>query len=268
MMRGRQSYYRWIFALIGCLFLTLAAVTPLPTAIALPQNNQANQLNELEATRADGLEAKDSGKTVTEQQLLSKPLKIDERLEQMSEENIQKHPYLRFRRAMNRPPLIRRCFFYLTLFGVIVLLLRRDDILKAKDVCRKKFFRSFAIGFITLLLLMLLSRPLYLSEIGIPLAFAFIAILELGLSLGLVVSASLIGEKIADLARLNKIAWLIRRPSCQSIVHLVLGALLFSAILLIPGIAHLPRIGTRIVVLIGIAGLGAFVKSKYNQYSS
>jgi hypothetical protein len=269
--KGRQLYYRCLFTILGWLLCATAVVRLLPTALVLPPayaQSQESQPNQLKEPEAIPMQDDDHGSVEIEQKLFSRPLKIDERLEQLPEEDIQKRPFLHFRRAMNRPPQIGKCCFVLTMFGLIVLLLRRSDVFQAKDVCRKKFFRSFLTGFITMLSLMLLARPLFLSEIGMPLGLAFIALLQLGLSLGLVVSTSLIGEWVADLGAVNRIAWLVERPAFQSIVHLVLGVLLVGAILLIPGIGHLPRIGTRIVVLIGIAGMGALMKSKFGQCSN
>lgn len=269
----KQVSYRCLIVILGCLCFCFGLVQPtlktvtLPPACAQPSNDRTNKLKDLETTHIDDQLVSGLDLPETDQTLLREPAKIDEKLEQMSEEDIRRHPYLHFRRAMNRRPNVGKCLFSLILFGVIGLFLKRSVILQAKEICGKKFFHSFLTGFITVLLLLLLARPLFLSEIGIPLAFAFIALLELGLGFGLVVTATLIGEKIADVFLVNKMASLSEKPIFHSIVCFVFGTLLFGILLLIPGIGHLPRIGSRIVVLIATTGLGALVKSRLSRDS-
>jgi hypothetical protein len=192
--------------------------------------------------------------------------------EQLDEEipmnDIRKRPYLRFRLALNRKPKVIACFFSLVLIGAIALFLSPADIFQARDFCRLKFLRSFGIGFAAALLILIVARPFFLCEVGIPLAFALIAFLELGLVLGLVVAASLIGETVANALGASRLLWLAERPSYRSLFYLIIGALTLAITLLIPGIGHFPRLGTRLVVLIAMAGCGALLKVKWQRAKS
>jgi hypothetical protein len=191
-----------------------------------------------------------------------RPNELDKRLDEMSDAELQTRPYLRFRRVLNHPPRVALSFFILTLIGVVALFVLPQGIAQAKDVCRAKFFGSFAVGLTTSILILVVAKPLLLCEVGFPLAYALIAFWQLGTILGLVVIASVIGEKVGGVLGLKNMPWLAEKPSWRNIVYLVLGALLLAVALAIPNIGHLPRIGTRLVVLIGIVGLGALLKSR------
>jgi hypothetical protein len=193
--------------------------------------------------------------------LFSRPSQIDERLEELAEEDIRQHPYLHFRRTINRQPRVGACFVFLILLGVMSILCLPQQINEAKQIWRRKFFPCFGVGFLGAVLIMALARPLILSGLGTPLALALIAMLQLGLLLGLVVSACLFGETIGGKLGIEKITWLAARPNLKQATYLLIGTLLLALALLIPGIGHFPRIGTRLVVLIGIVGLGAIMRN-------
>ena len=274
--KWKKCYLRLSFGIL----CSLALCSLYSSSLAEDHSSLVAPLESAPAKSADQLGSQDNTPTPIEQpsesldsqkniqEYLLRPDKLHERLDQMSAQEIQKHPYLRFRRVLNRPPKLVLCFFVLTLIGVVALIVFPQGIAEAKDICRQKFFGSFGIGLLASILTLVLARPLLRSEVGSPLAFAFIAFWQLGTILGLVVTASLIGEKVGNALSLTKLPWLAEKPSYRNLVYLVLGALLLAAALTIPNIGNIPRIGTRLVVLIGIAGFGALLKSKLAQPAS
>ena len=117
-------------------------------------------------------------------------------------------------------------------------------------------------GAVTSVLAGVFARCLFRSEIGFPLAALVLAVLELGLILGLSVSVALVGESVAAKLGLARNPWLCARPRVNGMLKLTVGAVLICLLLLIPGLGGLPRIGTRLVVLVAFLGFGGIIRAR------
>lgn len=255
-----------LYALFAALYLGLPLVCSQGldcTFFSFAQRVEAQPLENFPREDLDQLDTDTTGDATQPlgKRLLSSPSQIDQRLEELAEEDIRQHPYLHFRRTINRHPRVGACFVFLILLGVISILCLPQQINEAKQFWRRKFFPCFGMGFLGAVLIMALARPLIVSGLGTPLALALIALLQLAMLLGLVVSACLFGETIATKVGIEKITWLAARPNLKQTTYLVIGTLILALALLIPGIGHFPRIGTRLVALIGIVGFGALIKA-------
>jgi hypothetical protein len=120
--------------------------------------------------------------------------------------------------------------------------------------CRTEFWRSLILGTATVAGALLLIRLLFLSVIGTPLAFAFIAALELGLLLGLATVSATVGVSVLGLLPVTR-----SRTLYWKWIELTVGALLVSTLLLIPAIGILPPLGIRLVTLLAVLGLGSLI---------
>lgn len=176
--------------------------------------------------------------------------------------DLRKRPIMYWREWANQPVYFGPCLL-LALFATIAgnfLLPKRLE--AARSYCALSFWRCFLAGLITLGLLVALARGMFDSRIGTPLAFTTLAVLELGLIMGIGVSCSLIGERLFGRLNLTDHPALVARPVLQRILMYVAGSIVFALIMIIPGIGMLPRLGTRLAMLIALLGLGGLVRSK------
>lgn len=173
-------------------------------------------------------------------------------------------PMLQWRHWANQkqrffPSLI---FTFLVSFILWIPFGRRLDSAGAKF--RQKFWRCLGSGVLVSVLLLFLARLLFLSDIGWPAGILTIAVAQLSLLAGLVVAVNLVGESIARAVRVTQIRFVGERPLLQRATFLFLGSLVLSGVLLIPGPMHLPPIGTRLILLFALLGLGALYKTQFD----
>lgn len=138
----------------------------------------------------------------------------------------------------------------------------------AAVICRARFWRSLFVGVLVCMLVMFFARLLFLSGVGWPAGILVIALMQLGLVTGLVVSVNLVGEAVARVIRLTHIAFVAERPVVQRGLFLFIGAFILSGVLLIPGPGMLPPIGPRLIMLFALLGLGALYRSRFESAQS
>jgi len=69
----------------------------------------------------------------------------------------------------------------------------------------------------------------------------------------------LIGESVGYYLKLDR--W-IKRPDVRRLACLLLGTLICVLLLQIPGVGILPKIGTRLVAMLALVGLGGLYRSR------
>lgn len=183
-------------------------------------------------------------------------------------EDAQFRPMLQWRRwAEQKQPFLRSWLFCLfTSWSFWILIPKKLQ--AAEQVCRKEFWTCQLNGFALAGICLILARAAFLTHLGWPLGILLIALFQLGLLLGLTIIVSLSGHRIALLLRLGKWPLFSSRRGLCRFGELFLGTLLCAAILQIPVLGDLPRIGTRLVALFCLLGLGSLYKCLKGQEST
>lgn len=148
-------------------------------------------------------------------------------------------------------------FFSLISWSLLPTLHRR-----ASQVCREKFWSTFLTGVLAVFALILLVRMAIGSLIGWSMGIVLIGLFQLLLMCGVAIVSSIIGQRICSLLKLDKLPLLKERPRSMRFTELLVGALVLSALLQIPGIGVLPRIGTRLVAMLAVLGLGGIFQTR------
>lgn len=184
----------------------------------------------------------------------------DYRADRVPVAELRTRPMAYLRWWSNRALPIVPTFLYIFLLTIAAQEVLPDRIAASRDCCRKQFWRSLGRGFLVFTLFVCFAVPLFRSEIGTPLAFLAIAILELLLLFGITIATSLFGENILTAMKLaDKMA---KKPRLSRIMISLAGTIVLSIILAIPGLGILPRFGTRLGTLLATLGMGAFIKTR------
>lgn len=133
---------------------------------------------------------------------------------------------------------------------------------RSAKLCREKFWSTFFIGVFVLFSFILLVRGAIGGLIGWPMGIVLIGMAELGLMCGVAVMASLFGQTLGYFLKIEKLPFLKDRPDAQRFAHLLIGSLILAALLQIPGFGVLPRVGTRLVGMLAVLGLGGLFRAK------
>lgn len=135
----------------------------------------------------------------------------------------------------------------------------------ASSISRSRFWRSLFVGVMVSMVSLFLARLFFVSAVGWPAGILIIGILQLGMTGGVVVMANVVGEAIARFIRLSHVSFIAERPIVQRGVFLFIGSVILAGIILIPGPMHLAPIGTRLIMLFALLGLGALYKSHFDR---
>lgn len=178
------------------------------------------------------------------------------------DKDLRKRPIMYWREWANQPVYFGPCLTLALFVTIVGNFLLPDRLAAARSYCAASFWRSFLAGLITLGLCVGFARGMFDSRIGTPIGFTVIAFLELGLLAGISVSCSLIGERIFARLKISDHPALVARPVLMRVLKYVAGSVVFALIMVMPGIGMLPRLGTRLAMLIALLGLGGIVRSK------
>lgn len=171
-------------------------------------------------------------------------------------------PMLQWYVWANKPkPLIPSLLFIL-MFSVVVWSLIPAWMKRAQTQCRERFWASFFIGGLVMVITLWLLRTAVVTLFGWPLGMLIGGLLQFALMAGLGVVSTLIGESMAFYLHLDQWPLIGARPDTRRFATLFLGALICALLLQIPGIALLPKIGTRLVGLLAVLGLGSLYRTR------
>jgi hypothetical protein len=207
----------------------------------------------------NGVQADRPEITVDEElKLLHLPLPLPEWLgKKKIDLDPKRRPLLAFRAwAGDRKPFLPSFLFCFGV-GILAWSICPGILSQATAVCRGRFWRSLFAGILSSVILLVLARCLFISEVGTALANLTVALLEFALLLGASVTAAVIGESVVSRTGLSQLEWLKEKRVRRRLFELAVGSLLFGALLAIPGAAGIPPIGIRVAVLLCQLGLGS-----------
>ncbi|MBI4534200.1 MAG: hypothetical protein HY711_09685 [Candidatus Melainabacteria bacterium] len=167
-------------------------------------------------------------------------------------------PFLYWRAWAKRPVPVFPAFVFFLLTSMAGWALIPAILEQARSICVTRFWKSLFTGLFTVIVSLVFSRCLFISELGGPLALIVMGVSQLGMLLGLAVSASMVSKLVLTRLRIGHDAG----SEVQKLAgELAVGVGLISLLFLIPGIGDMPRIGTRCVMLFAALGLGGIVQS-------
>jgi hypothetical protein len=128
--------------------------------------------------------------------------------------------------------------------------------------CKRHFWRTFFQGALLFAVAMTAVRVSLLTMLGWPLATLFMGLVQLMAVGGLTVLVLSLGQSVGFFLKADK--W-IRRPDVRRLFCLLIGSLICAALLQIPGAGPLPRVGTRLVALLAVVGVGGLFRSRRRE---
>lgn len=162
----------------------------------------------------------------------------------------------------NQPKRFLPSLAFLLFTSILISSCAPRWMVSAQGECKHHFWRSFLQGILAVAVAITAVRCGLITMIGWPLAVVLAGCLQLALVGGLSVLILLIGQAFGHYLRMDK--W-ITRPDVRRLACILIGCLLIAALLQIPGVATLPRIGTRLVALLAVVGLGGLFRSRRLQ---
>lgn len=135
----------------------------------------------------------------------------------------------------------------------------------AKAECKARFWKTFFVGLIVCLLGMAAVRIALLTMIGWPLSILISALVQLALLAGMSVIVLAIGQAIGFHLQFDK--W-IARPDARRLACILIGAAICALMIQIPPIGILPKLGTRLALMLAFVGLGGLYRTRPGQTNS
>jgi hypothetical protein len=130
---------------------------------------------------------------------------------------------------------------------------------KAQVECKTHFWRSLLFGVLVVAVAVVAMRLSLATLLGWPLAILVMGGLQFLALTGLTAMIVLMGQSIGFYLKFET---LIKRPDVRRLAYIVIGALICALLLQIPGVGTLPRIGTRLVALLAMVGIGALFRAR------
>ncbi len=174
-------------------------------------------------------------------------------------------PMMQWHFWANRPKPFLPSFVFILTFALVLTTLFPKWMSAAQSYTRQHFWLSLfggcAICTVSLWLIKISVGTLF----GWPLGTFLAGLLQLGVMAGLSAITLLIGQTFGHYVKIE--SWPVIGANSGRIrfAQLVLGAVFFALLLQLPGVGHLPKIGTRLVALLAVLGLGAIFKSRPGQ---
>jgi hypothetical protein len=132
----------------------------------------------------------------------------------------------------------------------------------AQAQCKAHFWRTFFVGALIGIVGITGIRAALATQIGWSLSILITAALELALVAGLSVMVLAIGQSVGYFLKME--SW-IQRPDIRRLAYLLLGALICAALLQLPGVGVLPKIGARLLGLLALVGLGGLYRTRIRE---
>jgi hypothetical protein len=122
---------------------------------------------------------------------------------------------------------------------------------------REQFWKSFALGILTMGICMPVVHCLHYSGFGMPLAQFTLGLLQLGLVSGFAIVAAVVGSAVIQRAGGDK--FLENHPLEARYLSITIGVAISSLLFLVPAIGIFVGVGNRLVMLNAVLGLGSLV---------
>jgi hypothetical protein len=137
---------------------------------------------------------------------------------------------------------------------------RRMEI--AETECTLHYWRSLGLGCVVALIALGVMRCILVTQIGWPLGILTVGAFQLSVILGGAIVDSIIGKSIFNLLKLDRRDFFAKHTFLRSSLQYLSGAVVLTALLQLGAPFGLPRMGTRLVLLLCMAGLGALFRSR------
>jgi hypothetical protein len=183
----------------------------------------------------------------------------------VSDIELQHRPFLYFRMWAARPPRVVPMALFVFMLTLVLGYVLTDRLTVARQTIRQQFWRSLGQGFITVVVALSFARPLFVSEIGTPLAHLLIGLIQLLLMTGLSTTVILIGETC--LKRMGLADKLANHPRLNRFATAALGTIFVGLIAALPRIGMLPPVGIRLALLFCMLGSGGLLRSNFGAKS-
>lgn len=131
--------------------------------------------------------------------------------------------------------------------------------------CRSNFWKSFGSGALVAVIWTVLTRSIFLTEIGWPLGVLLNALFQAAMLTGFSVAVFLLGNSLNAVFKVHRLHQLENKPNHQLVSDLVIGSLAAALILQIPEVGDIPKIGSRLLALFAVLGLGALYRIHKNS---
>lgn len=177
--------------------------------------------------------------------------------------NVRHFPVLYWRLWADKPQDPFIAFLILMAVSNLVWFLLPKSLTGAAQALGRNFWSSFAHGLVALCGTLLAIRVLFMSVVGSPVSYFLIAAIETGFFLGVSISGLVMGRAI--LHKLNLLKSEEKNTAKERALYLACGMAILSLMLLIPELGEIPRLGTRLVSLYCILGMGALIHSKFHN---
>jgi len=229
----------------------LPVVVSLSTLVCLPLMQPAQQSQLLPAATAQnrwfGLRLKETN---------SEPLVLNDHM---------RKPLKYFKEALDERWRPGALFFFCLFISFTLRLLPCKTLQTARKTMRASVIKSLTYSFIYSFLLMVLARCSFEKEAMLPMGLLSMGILEVSYTVGLATGICALSDRLCEIFKIKEETKSSRWLGYGTVVLTCLAVALLSTI---PGFAMLPRIGNRLVLLLGMLGLGGILQEQYRKAKS
>lgn len=176
-------------------------------------------------------------------------------------------PLMQWRRFADRRQRFVPAFLFL--FGVSFLywFIFPGTMQTSAEECKRNFWKSFGTGLLLAIIVLSLMRTAFLTQFGWPFGILLAGTVQAAVLAGLAVAIYDLGHAIILLSGVKNLPFFSSRPKLLRACDIFAGALLSALILQIPGAGVVPRVGTRLLSLFGLLGVGAICRVIKNRQS-
>lgn len=169
-------------------------------------------------------------------------------------------PMMQWRRWADK----RQRFFpsFLFIFGLSFLywFVMPGIMQSSAEECKSSYWKSFGTGVLLATIVLSLMRSVFVSQFGWPFGIVLAGTSQAAMLAGLAVAIYNFGHSVILLSGLKRLHFFSSRPKLLRACDIFAGAFLSALILQIPGGGLLPRIGTRLLALFALLGVGAICR--------
>ncbi len=173
---------------------------------------------------------------------------------EIQSDDIIRRPFVYWRAWINQKLPYGRVVWCLMVAALLLQYLFGKLLALAKENYEQRWLRCLGIGILVTVISGVITGTAARMGFFAPLATLIQGLTQCLSLLGLTVSADSLGLIVSKAVRLES---RLQKPCLGSLVHVLIGVLLLSLFVLIPGVGPLPRLGNRVLALFCAAGLGA-----------
>lgn len=174
-------------------------------------------------------------------------------------------PMMQWRAWAEKPQGFVASTLFIALVSFVCSWLFPKKIKEAARECRTNFWKSFGSGSLIAIVWTILTRSIFLTEIGWPLGVVLNALFQAAMLGGFSVVVLLLGSSLNAILKIHRLEQLNEKPAYLLVADLLVGSISAALILQIPGFGDIPRIGARLIALFAVLGLGSIYRIRANK---